>query len=64
MHVNNNPLLGLQPGILGILLWLKCRMVRDCARKPSTGKLYDVCLCGDTHSSGRVVDGLSATAVY
>ena len=31
--------------------------------KPGTGKLYnDVCLCGSTHSSGCVVDSLSATA--
>ena len=35
MHVHNNPLLSLQPGLLGILLGLKCGMVRDCAREVS-----------------------------
>ena len=33
--------------------------------KPGTGKLNtDVCLCGFTHTSGCVVDGLWATAAY
>ena len=33
--------------------------------KPGTGKLYtDVCLCCSAHTSGCVVDGLGATAVF
>ena len=33
--------------------------------KPGTGKLNtNVCLCGSTHTSGCVVDGLGAMAVY
>ena len=32
---------------------------------PGIGKLYnDVCLCGSTHTSGCVVDGLSAAAAH
>ena len=63
VHVHNSPFVCLQPRIFGILLGMKCRMVRDCARevKPGTGKLY-ACLCGSANSRGCMVDGLSATA--
>ena len=38
-NVHNNPLLSLQPGILGILLGLKCGMVRDFAREVSLAQI-------------------------
>ena len=37
MHVLTNPVLGLQPGNLGILL---CRMVSDCVRVLSLAQVY------------------------
>ena len=42
MHVHNNPLLSLQPGFLGILLGLKCGMVRDCAREVNLAQVSRV----------------------
>ena len=65
--VLNNPVLILQLGILGKLLGLMGRIVKECVREVSLAQvqLYtDVCLCCSTHTSGCVVDGLGATAAF
>ena len=52
-------------GVLGDIVWVKVRNGKGLCQgdKPGIGKLYnDVCLYGSAHSSGCVVDGLSATA--
>ena len=62
LHVHNNP-----TGDLGDIAGVKVRNGKGLCQggKPGTGKLYnDVCLCGSAHTSGCVVDGLSATAAY
>ena len=47
LHVLSNPILTLQPAILGILLGLMGRIAKECAREVYKPKLYtDVCLCG------------------
>ena len=67
MHVHNNPLLSPRTWVLGDIVGVKVRNGNGLCQggKPGTGKLCnDVCLCGSAHSSGCVVDGLSAMAAY
>ena len=63
MHVLTNPVLSLQPGILGVEGQNGKRLCQG--GKPGTGKLNtDVCLCGSAHTSRCMVNGLGATATY
>ena len=66
MHVHNNPLATPSPtGDVGDIAGINVRNGKELCQggKPGTGKLYnDVCLYGSAHSSGCMVDGLSAMA--